>query len=112
MLPGDASRWKMALSTSCSLEPRAPSTASKPELVAANTACDCVFTTHTVSSSPAASAMLPAVTSVESACCRSERWIRLKSMGILQENAEVAEEIGLTLRPAGCFFFCYLCGLL
>ena len=73
MLPGEDSRWKMELSTSWSLEPRAPSTASKPELVCANTAWDCVFTTHTVSRRPLASAMLPAVTSVESACWRRER---------------------------------------
>ena len=63
----------MALSTSCSLEPRAPSTASKPEFVAANTADDCVLTTQTVSSRPLARAMLPAVTTVESRCWRSER---------------------------------------
>ena len=45
----------MALSTSCSFEPRAPSTASKPVLVCVNAACDWVFTIHTHISRPEAS---------------------------------------------------------
>ena len=53
----------MALSTSCSLDPRAPSTASKPAFAAVNAACDWVFTIQTVSRSPQARAMLAAVTS-------------------------------------------------
>jgi len=63
----------MPFSTNCSFEPRAPSTASNAVDVETNAACDCVFTIHTVMSRPQASAMLPAVMSVESACCRSER---------------------------------------
>ena len=63
----------MPLSTNCSFEPRAPSTASNAVAVETNADCACVFTIHTVMSNPHASAMLPAVISVESACCRNER---------------------------------------
>ena len=41
--------------------------------VCVNAAWDCVFTIHTHISNPHASAMLAAVTNVDSACWRSER---------------------------------------
>ena len=58
----------MALSTSWSLDPRAPSTASNPVVVCVNAVCDCVFTIHTHISNPHASAMPAAVTKVDNAC--------------------------------------------
>ena len=71
--PGEASRWKIAFSTSWSLDPRAPKTASNPAEVWVKAAWDSTLTRQTVINSPAARAMPPAVISVESACWRSER---------------------------------------
>src|ERR1035438_10698735 len=63
----------MALSTSWSFEPRAPSTASKPVFTWVNVLWDCSFTTQTDISSPPARAMDSAVMVVERACWRRLR---------------------------------------
>src|SRR5271154_189648 len=67
--PGEDSKLKIAFRTNCNLEPRAPSTASKPAFTFVKVASDCSLTDQTDIRRPPARATESAVTMVESACC-------------------------------------------
>src|SRR5262245_23352887 len=93
MLPGLSSRWKMELRTSWSFELRAPSTASKPPVTPVKARFASCCTIQTAISSPPASAIASAETSVETTWWRRllKTMVRMAMSGRLSRLIELLE---------------------